>query len=97
MLEKLVHDNGHIPPNQHWIAVTIPPGVTYEVLSAAHHPGWDAKDCLVAKACGEARRQSKRSLPLPVRSVVARIGRNILINDAHPALPRITTSLHQLF
>jgi hypothetical protein len=30
---KLVHGNGHMPPNQHWIRITIPPGVSYEVCS----------------------------------------------------------------
>jgi RES domain-containing protein len=47
-----VHGNGHVPPNQHRIEITIPPGVSYEMFSAAHHTGWDAEDCLVAKAYG---------------------------------------------
>ena len=29
MLEKLVHGNGRMPTNQHWIAITIPPGVAH--------------------------------------------------------------------
>ncbi len=95
MLEKLVHGNGHMPPNQHWIAITIPPGLSYEILSTAHHPGWDAEDCFVAKAYGEAWQQSKRSLLLIVPSVVARMENNVLINDDHPDVGRITRSLHQ--
>jgi RES domain-containing protein len=95
MLEKLVHGNGHMPPNQHWIEITVPPGVSYEVFSTAHHPGWDAEDCLVAKAYGEAWRKSKRSLLLLVPSVVARMERNVLINDGLPEVNRITHSLHQ--
>jgi len=95
MLEKLVHGNGHIPPNQHWIAITIPPGVSYEVFSTAHHPGWEAEDCRVAKAFGEAWQKSSRSLLLIVPSVVARMERNLLINDRHEDLRRITGSLHQ--
>ncbi len=39
MLEKLAHGNGRMPPNQHWIAITPPPGVSYKMSSAAHHPG----------------------------------------------------------
>ncbi len=95
MLEKLVRGRGHMPPNQHWIEVTIPPGVSYEVLSAAHHPGWEAADCLVAKAYGAAWQRSNRSLLLIVPSVVARMERNVLINDSHPEVRRITHSLHQ--
>ena len=95
MLEKLAHGNGHMPPNQHWIAVTIPPGVSYEVFSVAHHPGWDAEDCLVAKAYGEAWRRSMRSLLLMVPSVVARMERNVLINNGHAEVGRITFGLHE--
>ena len=95
MLEKLVHGNGHMPPNQHWIEITIPPGVSYETLSTAHYPGWDAEDCLVSKAYGEAWQKSKRSLLLIVPSVVARMERNLLINDSHPEVHQITRSLHQ--
>ncbi|MDR3538346.1 MAG: RES domain-containing protein [Acetobacteraceae bacterium] len=95
MLEKLAHGNGHMPPNQHWIEITIPPGVSYEVLSTAHHPGWDAEDCLVAKAYGRAWQQSKLSLLLVVPSVVARMERNVLINGGHPEVGRITHGLHQ--
>jgi len=95
VLEKLVHGNGQMPPNQHWIEITIPPGVSYEMFSAAHHPGWDAEDCLVSKAYGEAWRRSRRSLLLIVPSVAARMERNLLINDSHPEAHRVTRSLHQ--
>lgn len=54
MLEKLVHGNGRVPPNQHFIRITIPSGLTYEVLSTARLPGWDAEDCLVSKTYGAA-------------------------------------------
>jgi RES domain-containing protein len=95
MLEKLAHGNGRIPPNQHWIAITIPPGVSYEVFSTSHHPGWDAEDCLVPKSFGHAWQQSGRSLLLIVPSVVARMERNVLINDGHPEARQITHSLHE--
>ncbi len=95
MLEKLAHGNGRIPPHQHWIEITLPAGVSYEVFSTAHHPGWEAADCLVAKAYGEAWQRAKRSLILIVPSLVARIENNILINDAHPEFSRVTHGLHQ--
>ncbi len=95
MLEKLARGNGHMPPNQHWIEIAIPPGVSYEVFSTAHHPGWDAKDCLVARAYGEAWQHSARTLLLFVPSVVARMEHNILINHSHPEAHRIEHGLHQ--
>jgi RES domain-containing protein len=95
MLEKLVHGNGKMPPNQHWIEITIPPGVSYEMLSTAHHIGWDAEDCLVAKAFGEAWQLSKRSLLLIVPSVVARMEHNVLVSDSHPEFHTIRHGLHQ--
>lgn len=95
MLEKLAHGNGRMPPNQHWIEITIPPGVSYEMLSTARHPGWDAEDCLVSKAYGETWRKSRRSLLLLVPSVVARMERNVLINSAHPQSRQVTHGLHQ--
>ncbi len=94
MLEKLVHGNGRMPPGQHWIEITIPPGVSYEVFSTAHHPGWDAEDCLVAKAYGDAWRRSMRSLLLIVPSLVARMEHNVLINDAHPEARHVMHGLH---
>lgn len=95
MLEKLVHGNGRLPPNQHYVEITIPSGIPYEVLSTAHQRGWDDEDCLVGKAYGEAWQQSKRSLLLIVPSVVARMERNFLVNPAHPEFPKITHALHE--
>ena len=83
MLEKLVHGNGQMPPNQHWIEITIPPGVSYEIFSTGDHSGWEAEDCLVSKAYGEAWQKSKRSQLLIVPSVVAHMERNVQINDGH--------------
>lgn len=94
MVEKLAHGNGRMPPNQHWIAITVPPGVTYEILSTDAHPGWDLEDCTVAKAAGQAWQVSGRSLLLLVPSVVARMEQNVLINDAHPEARQIEHGLH---
>jgi RES domain-containing protein len=95
MLEKLVHGGGSLPPNQHFIAITVPNGVSYEMLSPAHLPGWDARSCSAARAFGAAWQRERRSLLLFVPSVVARMEHNILINPEHAAFPRIATSLHQ--
>jgi RES domain-containing protein len=95
MLEKLVHGSGSLPANQHFIELTIPNGVSYEVVTPATLPGWDAPDAGVSKAFGEAWQRSKRSLLLVVPSVVARIENNILINPDHMEFNGIGAGLHQ--
>lgn len=95
MLEKLVHGSGSLPPNQHFVTITLPNGVSYEILNEAHLPDWAHENCRAAKAHGEAWRVQKRSLLLIVPSVVARVDRNILINPDHPEFQAVTTSLHQ--
>ena len=93
MLEKLVHANAILPPNQHYIRITIPNGVTYEVFQPADHPGWDGRNEEICKAYGEAWHGERRSALLLVPSIPARIERNILINPAHPDSARITHDL----
>ncbi|MGE5539757.1 MAG: RES family NAD+ phosphorylase [Gemmatimonas sp.] len=95
MLEKLVHGSGSVPPNQHYIEITIPPGVSYEVLNVAALPDWFEQAGASSKRYGDEWQTSRRSLILLVPSVVARIERNVLINPEHPDFPRIATSLHQ--
>lgn len=95
MLEKLVHGSGRLPPNQHYIEITIPGGAGYEVLNVAALPDWFLETGATSKPFGDAWQRSKRSLILLVPSVVARIERNVLINPEHPEFPRITTGLHE--
>src|SRR3546814_11378452 len=54
MLEKLVHANAILPPNQHFIRITIPNGTSFERFPGAAHPGWDARTEDVCKHYGEA-------------------------------------------
>lgn len=95
MLEKLVHGSGGLPPNQHFIEITLPNGVTYEFLTPAHLPGWDDPACAVSRRFGERWQAERRSLLLFVPSLVARVERNILINPEHPEFPRISHDLAQ--
>ncbi len=95
MLEKLVHGSGRLPPNQHFIEITIPNGVSYEVVSPAHLPGWDDPSCTASKAFGAQWQQLKRSLLLMVPSVVARMETNILINPEHGEAGTLAHTLHQ--
>ena len=84
LLEKLVHGSGHLPPNQHYVEITIPHGLSYEVFSPPSLPGWDTMPATVSKAFGERWCAEKRSVILMVPSVVARLDSNVLINPAHP-------------
>ena len=95
MLEKLVHGSGRVPPNQHYIEITIPNGLSYEVLNTAALADWASASSTASKAYGDAWQSSRRSLLLIVPSVVARVDRNFLINPEHPEFARLSTSLHQ--
>jgi RES domain-containing protein len=95
MLEKLVHGSGELPPNQHFIEITIPNGSTYEMLNIAALPNWYAEVATASQTYGQTWQQERRSLILIVPSVVARIEKNILINPEHAEFRKIETSLHQ--
>lgn len=95
LLDKLVHGSGRLPPNQHYVEMTIPPGASYEMFDVNAHPGWDMATCVVSKAYGENWQQGRRSLVLMVPSVVARLDMNILLNQDHPDFRRVECSLHK--
>jgi RES domain-containing protein len=95
LLEKLVRGSGRLPPNQHFVTITIPRGASYETFSAPALPGWDSMPATVSKSYGETWCRDRRSAILIVPSVVARLDRNILINPAHPDFSLIEASLHQ--
>ena len=95
LLEKLVHGSGHMPPNQHYIEITIANGVSYEVLNTASLPDWALAAATPSKAYGDAWQRQKRSLLLIVPSVVARVDRNFLINPEHPQFKQVKPSLHR--
>lgn len=95
LLEKLVYGSGRLPPNQHYIEITIPRGLSYEVFSPPSLPGWDSMPATVSKELGEAWCKERRSSILIVPSVVARLDNNVLINPAHPEFHAITASLHR--
>lgn len=95
VLEKLVHGSGQLPPNQHYIRITIPRGTSYEIFDPASLPGWDSFPPGVSMEFGSRWCLELRSLVLMVPSVVARMERNLLINPAHPDFPLIETGLHE--
>ncbi|WP_284948015.1 RES family NAD+ phosphorylase [Acidisoma cladoniae] len=93
MLEKLVHANSMLPPNQHYIKITIPNGISYEIFQTARHAGWDAKSESICKAFGEAWYERRLTALLFVPSIPARLERNILLNLHHPDAASITHDL----
>ena len=95
LLEKLVHGSGRLPPNQHYVTITVPRGLSYEMFSAPFLPSWDTMPATVSKSFGETWCKERRSVVLIVPSVVARLDRNILINPAHPEFASIRASLHE--
>lgn len=93
MLEKLVHASSVLPPNQHYIRITIPNGTSYEIFQTAAHPSWDGKDEGLCKAFGQTWYEERRSAILIVPSIPARVERNILINPQHRDAAAITYDL----
>jgi RES domain-containing protein len=95
MLEKFVHGSGRIPQNQHYIEITIPNGVSYEVFDPASLSDWMHASATASRAYGDEWQSSRRSLLLIIPSVVARIDQNFLINPDHRQFSQIKTSLHR--
>jgi RES domain-containing protein len=95
VLEKLVRIAAELPPNQHFIQITIPNGMSYEILNPAHLPGWNTTKPGIPQTYGETWQTSRRSLMPLVPNVVARMELNVLINPEHAEFPRITHSLHR--
>ena len=79
-----MHANLVMPANQHFVEITIPNGVAYEIFQTAAHPGWDFRNETICKTFGQDWYEEKRSALLIVPSIPARLERNFLINPAHP-------------
>jgi len=94
MLEKLANGNGRLPPRQHFIEITLPNGLSYEVVTKDSLPGWHEPDFAASRSFAGRWVAEARSAVLFVPSVVARMERNILINPAHPEFRQITHGLH---
>lgn len=93
MLETLAYRNGVLPPNQHFIAVTIPHGTSYETVTKDRLPGWI--DDLVARRFGATWFAERRTAILVVPSFVAREEHNILIHPHHAGFKGIAADLER--
>ncbi len=89
MLEKLAHASGLLPPNQHYIAITLPRGLSYEMVTKDHLPTWASEEPTDARAYGARWVHESRSTVLIVPSFVARVEHNVLINPSHPETSQI--------
>lgn len=93
MLEKLVHLNGILPANQHFIEIILPKGLSYTQVTKDTLPGWADADQRVARDYGVAWAQECPSALLMVPSYVARMEHNILINPHHERFAEIEHTL----
>ena len=93
MLEKLVHYSGEMPPNQHFITLTIPAGTSYEVVNPDLLPGWADEHGEAARRFGMNWLAQARSAVLLVPSVVARMEQNVVFNVRHPDFAAIRPGL----
>ncbi len=94
MPEKLVNGGGHLPPNQHYVVITIPSGISYKMFAPRRGTGLVFTTGVTSKAHGDLWLQQNRSLLLIVPSVVACVENNFLLNPAHPKFPKVTSNLH---
>jgi len=93
MLETLAHWNGMMPPNQHFIEIFLPAGLSYERVTKDRLPNWFQRNGEVSRWFGTAWYRERRSVLLFVPSVVARIEQNVVINADHPDFPSIEPGL----
>lgn len=93
MLEKLAGGMGNAPCNQHFTAITLDSGLSYEAVTKDYLPGWDTMRPSVSREYGSQWLRELRSALLIVPSYVAHIERNILINLRHPEARNIAVTL----
>lgn len=93
MLEVLASANiGAIPKRHVWIEIAIGPDISIEEVTLRNLRGWDAPDQLVSRKFGDRWYDEGRSTLLIVPSVVARLERNVLINQDHPGFRKLRSS-----
>ncbi|HEV2146854.1 MAG TPA: RES domain-containing protein [Longimicrobiaceae bacterium] len=92
LLEILVHAGRlqKVPGAHHCARAEIPDDLPVEVVDEARLPGWELEESSSARAYGDAWLAEGRTAVLSVPAAAARpLGRNLLLNPAHPDYPRI--------
>jgi len=95
MLETLAHHSGKPPANQHYVKVTLPPGISYEVFDTTTIPDWYRIGNTQTPLFGSRWVTERRSLILIVPSAVAHVEDNFLINAAHPEFSQLSQEIHR--
>ncbi|MEQ9418116.1 MAG: RES domain-containing protein [Salinisphaeraceae bacterium] len=93
MLEKLAASSGLMPPNQHYVEITLPRGLSYECVTPDLLPGWDARRQATSRAFAVSWATEARSAILLVPCFVARLEQNVIINPHHPEFSDIEVGL----
>ena len=94
LLERLVHSNiGRIPKHHVWVRIDIPAGVRVEELRAEDLAGWT--DESASRRFGDQWYDERRSAVLFVPSVVSRVERNVVINEAHREFGKLSAQTPQ--
>ena len=92
LTEKLVHYNGVLPNEQHYVVITVPKGLSYEACTVQSLPGWDSAKNNVAREYANQWYAEQRSVVLLVPSVISSYERNVVINTKHPEFKQLTCS-----
>lgn len=96
MLAVLAHAQiGAAPPHSRYVEIDIPDDLPAESIERNDAPGWDKPDYDVAQALGRSWIEEARTAILLAPSVVAPVGRIVVMNPAHPEAARITPSAEQ--
>jgi len=93
MLEKLVHLGGLMPPNQHFIEIDLPKGLSFVRITKDTLPEWASANQAAARRYGVAWARACNAALLIVPSYVARMEHNIVINPRHEEFASIQHSL----
>ena len=93
MLEVRAHTNGVDPPDQSYISIHLPDGVSVERVNRRDVKGWRHASCQASRQFGDQWASDARSCILIVPSAVCPAPSfNVLINPLHPDFGKITTS-----
>lgn len=93
MLEVLASANiGRVPKYHAWIEILIGEEVSVEELDARKVRRWDAPDQRASRMFGDKWYDEKRSTVLIVPSTVARLERNVVINQEHSGFRTLRAS-----
>jgi RES domain-containing protein len=94
MLEVLAHTSEGLPKGQGFIEIEIPAGIGIERITQ-DLPGWASPHFRASRSFGDRWYDQRRSAVLIVPSVVARMERNVLINQEHPEFELIRATRPQ--